>query len=50
MPMLENGEAKADILRGSWQDQACKCADDEKHASWEPRSTELNSLKEQSNS
>ncbi len=49
MPVLENGEAKADILKGSWQDRACKCADDEKHASGEPGSTEPNILKEQSN-
>lgn len=50
MPVLENREAKADILKGSWQDQACKCAENEKHAPWEPGPTELNILKKQSNS
>lgn len=50
MPVLESGEAKSDILKGSWQDRACKCADDEKHALWEPGSTEPNILNDQPNS
>ncbi|AWP12782.1 Hypothetical protein SMAX5B_018169 [Scophthalmus maximus] len=43
------GEAKADILQGSWQGWDCKSADDEKHAPREPASTEQNILKKQSN-
>lgn len=43
-------EAKADILKGSWQDWGCNCADDEKHVPWENGSAELNILKEQTTS
>lgn len=44
-------EANAYILKGSWQDQACKCADEKKTMShWKHGSTELHVLKGQYNS